>query len=111
MTKAADQRPATLPSTDPPALAGGRPTLMEVTHASQREAAAAAWWRRNIMHLTQEQLAPLIGYSVETVSYMEFGVTRRGKPYPAKAWRRYRLACSGIDHEIRHSKRFNWGQV
>lgn len=78
---------------------------------------ARAW--RLAHALSPKDLAALIGYSVESIFWMEKGMTperthanskfkqgdRAIKPW---VWRRYQLACAGIDAELRSGKAFDW---
>lgn len=84
-----------------------RPTIIETN--GSREPAQATWWRRNVMHLSHEQLAELTGYSARAVYAFEQGCNSHGKPHPAWAWLRYRRACQGVDAELRGRRAFNWG--
>lgn len=78
---------------------------------------ARAW--RLAHNLTPEELSQLIGYSKESIFWMEKGLTperthknsrfkpddRAIKPW---VWRRYMMACAGIDAELRTGKVFDW---
>ncbi|HXH94053.1 MAG TPA: helix-turn-helix transcriptional regulator [Thermoanaerobaculia bacterium] len=71
---------------------------------------ARAW--RQSLGLSQKKLGELLGYSIETISWFEKGMTpprlhetdRRIKPW---IWRRYHLACRGLAAEMKNP-RWDW---
>src|SRR5260370_41491351 len=82
------------------------PTIIEENES--REPAQAKWWRINIARLTVAELADLTGYSTLAIYLMERGVTSSGtliKPWP---WRRYKVACAGVEQQLLHGLRFEW---
>ena len=71
------------------------PTIIEAPTAAVVEAARAKFWRKR-MRLTRRELAAQIGYSLSAISLFEQGYDHRGKPIGERAWRRYRLVCTGF---------------
>lgn len=71
---------------------------------------AKAW--RNALGMTQPQLAARIGYSREAVFWFEAGKTppgrARNRAIKDWVWQRYKLACAGLDAEIKGETKFNW---
>lgn len=79
---------------------------------SEQSEQAVAWRQRH--KLTQAKLAELSGYARETIYWMERGLTPQGRsgPKPGKikkwVWQRYKMACAGVDAQIKSKKPFNW---
>ena len=79
---------------------------------------ARAW--REAHNLSRAELAPLIGYSVGSISWFELGMTpprtykgkrspaRKGRVIAPEVWLRYKAACAGIDGWLKHKRRFDW---
>ena len=73
---------------------------------------ARAWREKH--QLTQSQLGELTGYARETVWWMEAGRCPPGRRDKAKAkisdwvWQRYKMACAGVDAQIKAGRKFNW---
>ena len=76
----------------------------------------AKTWRKK-HGLSREQLSELIGYSPETIWWMERGETCQGrdkggkqivKPVAEWVWRRYQLACAGLENELKTGRSFKW---
>lgn len=87
-----------------------------------RDSKAARSWRL-ARKLSHADLAEKTGYAVETIYKYE----RLGLPSPAEGgvgrprihspqtgaiepwvWQRYRLACAGVEAEIRSGEKFEW---
>jgi hypothetical protein len=73
---------------------------MQIEHEKARQ-----WRERH--RLSREALARLSGYSVLAIYWMERGQSARGQPVWPNIWRRYKLVCAGIDHQLK-SEEFNW---
>lgn len=77
---------------------------------------AKAWRER--LGLTDKQLADLTGYSAKSIYWFERGLTppaRNAKggnenDRQIKEWvlQRYRMACAGVEHELKTGHKFNW---
>ena len=77
----------------------------------------ARQWREKA-GLTVAQLAELTGYGGQAIYWFEKGMTpplrkaKGGKPHDRtiSPWvmQRYRMACSGVDRELRSGKKFDW---
>ena len=77
---------------------------------------AKAW--REKAGLTLAQLAELTGYSPVTLRWFEKGMTppqrlaksglSQDRTIAEWVWRRYRMACAGVDRLLRTGKEFNW---
>jgi hypothetical protein len=83
------------------------PSIHEIT--SSREPEQAAWWRRHVVGLSQDQLAQETGYTAETIFFFERGTNRRGRPIAQREWMKYRATCAGVDAKIRGNRKFTWG--
>lgn len=77
----------------------------------------AKLWRED-HDLSVDELAELTGYSPKSIYWFEKGVTppmrnhkgghphdRRHKPW---VWQRYRMACAGVEAQLRTRKPFDW---
>ena len=73
------------------------------------ESEAAKEWR-NARGLTVKQLADLTGYSGEAIYCFERGRMANGNPVPPWVLQRYRMACAGVDAQIRSGFDFQWGK-
>lgn len=81
------------------------------------EAAKARRWRE-ARGLSLDQLAGLTGYSVLSIRWMEKGVTpplrraKGGNPHDRSiapwVFQRYRMACAGVDRQLKTGKPFAW---
>lgn len=70
-------------------------------------------WRER-RELTVEEVAEKTGFSVRAVYKFESGVSygvsglkKDAQPIPDESWRRYRMACAGVQAELGGWK-FNW---
>lgn len=77
---------------------------------------ARAW--RLSLNLTQAQLGAKLGYSKESICWFEAGLTppvrmrrrsEENRQIKDWVWRRFELACSGLDMELTEGK-WNWGK-
>jgi len=74
----------------------------------------ARQWRQSLS-LTQKELGARLGYSYEAISWFEKGMVppnRSGsqdRKIKTHIWKRYKLACSGLDMEIAEGK-WDWGR-
>lgn len=60
--------------------------------------------------LSTERLSELSGWSIESIYLFERGVTPKGEAVSDWAWRRFKMACAGIDGELRSGAKFDWGK-
>lgn len=60
--------------------------------------------------LSVEDLSRMSGWSIEAIYLFERGVTPKGEPVSDWAWRRYEMACAGIDAHLRSGIKFDWGR-
>jgi len=63
---------------------------MEKPDPDAPEHVKCRWWREEVMELTREQLAPLIGFSAAAIKDFE----RPGKEIDPAARKRYSMACA-----------------
>lgn len=82
------------------------PTIIEENES--REPAQAKWWRINVARLTVQELADLTGYSTLAIYLMERGITSSGSLVKPWAWRRYKMACAGVEHQLLNGFSFEW---
>jgi hypothetical protein len=82
------------------------PTIIE--ESGSREPFKARWWRTNVVKLRVMELAQLTGYSVPAVYLMERGITAEGRLVRPWAWRRYKMACAGVEYQLLHGREFEW---
>jgi DNA-binding XRE family transcriptional regulator len=91
-----------------------RSTSGENTEVQEHQKLKA--WREKL-GLDHEELGQLIGYSRETVYWMERGETppRRYKGAPKHdrvidpwVWQRFKMACAGLAAQYRSGRKFNW---
>jgi len=82
------------------------PTIIE--ESGSREPYRAKWWRQNIARLTALELADATGYSLQVIYLMERGITSEGKLVRPWAWRRYKMACGGVEYRLLHGHDFDW---
>lgn len=68
----------------------------------------AKQWRSE-RGFTVEQLAELTGYSREAIYCYERGRMANGGEIPAWVWQRFKMACAGVDAQIRSGFNFQWG--
>jgi hypothetical protein len=73
-----------------------QPTVINLPSLDAAEAARAKFWRKNIAKLTRKELSKATGYSLSTIALFEQGYDHNGKPLGSRAWKRYRLICSGL---------------
>lgn len=66
-------------------------------------------WRER-RKLTLEQLSESTGYSVIAIRKFEAGARHQRNGEKHKEWvlQRYRMACAGVDAEIRSGRAFEW---
>jgi hypothetical protein len=81
------------------------PSIREVPLTQSVESARAHRWRIT-SQLSLAQLAALTGYSSRAIRYFEAGCTSRGRKIPPAVWRRYKLACLGVQHG---GQQWDWG--
>lgn len=74
-----------------------------------KEHQQARQWRES-RGLTVARLAELTGYSREAIYCMERGKTANGLPIVPWAWQRFKMACAGIDAQVRSGVNFQWGE-
>lgn len=67
---------------------------------------AKAW--RLAHNLTAAALSEKTGYSIEAIYWFESGVTPRREAPKPWVWRRYRMACAGVQAEMGQQKEFDW---
>jgi hypothetical protein len=72
------------------------PTVAEVSARVARAAARLRWWRTNEMVMRVSDLATAIGYSPHAIYRFERGYNAHGKPFGARAWKRYEQACAAL---------------
>ena len=82
------------------------PTIIE--ESGSREPYRAKWWRLNIARMTALELADATGYSLQVIYLMERGITSEGKLIRPWAWRRYKMACGGVEYRLLHGQDFDW---
>ena len=82
------------------------PTIIE--ESASREPFRAKWWRTNVVKLSPNELAALTGYSLQVIYLMERGITSQGRLVKPWAWRRYKMACAGVEYRMLHGQDFNW---
>jgi DNA-binding XRE family transcriptional regulator len=74
---------------------------------------ARAWRER--LGMSKRELAARLGLAPITVYWMEKGLRPyAGERYPSKpvdpkTWKRYKLACAGLHHELTGGDAFDWG--
>jgi hypothetical protein len=85
------------------------PTIME--ESASREPFRAKWWRTNIAQMTPQEIADLTGYSLQVIYLMERGITSEGKLVKPWAWRRYKMACAGVEYRLLNGHDFNWQRL
>ncbi|GEM_PF-2372467 len=73
---------------------------MERPTADAPEHVKCKWWREEVMELTREQLAPLIGFSAAAIKDFE----RANKDIDPMARRRYTMACAAASIGVE----FDW---
>jgi transcriptional regulator with XRE-family HTH domain len=71
---------------------------------------ARAW--REARGLSLAQLAELTGYSPITLRWFEKGLRPpnrgRDRTLAPWVWQRYRMACAGVEKQLRSGKEFQW---
>ena len=73
---------------------------------------AKAWREKH--GYSQQALADALGYSREVICWNEAGRCPPGRRGMKRAhiaenvWRRYKLACAGLDAQIKSTRKFNW---
>jgi hypothetical protein len=82
------------------------PTIIE--ESSSREPFKAKWWRTNVVKLRAMELAQLTGYSVPAIYLMERGISADGRLVRPWVWRRYKMACAGVEYQVLHGREFEW---
>lgn len=61
--------------------------------------------------LSLDELAKLTGYSVPAIYKFEAGYRQDGRQHWQHSewvWQRYRMACAGVDAQLRSGKAFEW---
>ena len=67
-------------------------------------------WRRK-RGLTVEQLSEHTGYSREAIYCFERGRMANGTDVPEWVWLRFKMACAGVEAQIRSGLVFQWGET
>lgn len=67
---------------------------------------AKAW--RVKRKLSLQELADLTGYSIHAIYKFEAGCRAPSEEHSDWTWRRYRLACSGAERQIKSGRAFEW---
>ena len=69
---------------------------------------ARAW--REHYGISRQRLGELTGYSTEAVIAFEQGKSksRAGPKIKPWVWQRYKMACAGIDAQLRSGLNFDW---
>lgn len=79
---------------------------------TDRSKKAADWRKRH--NLSIDELADLTGYSREAIYLMERDVSRRDGKKPARVkdwvWKRWQMACAGVEAQLVANKEFDWGE-
>jgi hypothetical protein len=82
------------------AIASPQETLMERPDDDAPEHEKCKWWRTEVVSLSREQLAPLIGFSTSAIKDFE----RANKDVDPMARKRYMMACAAFSIGVQ----FNW---
>lgn len=82
------------------------PTIWE--QGADREYERAKFWRTNVARMTVAELAEATGYTIEAVYLMERGMASTGRKVKPWVWKRYKMACAGVDAALRETRVFNW---
>jgi transcriptional regulator with XRE-family HTH domain len=80
-----------------------------MANAKKQESERARQWRL-ARRLTVDHLAELTGWTPQTVYVFERGYQHNGKPVDPFVFWRYRMACAGVEAQLRGLK-FNWEQT
>lgn len=67
---------------------------------------AKAWRERRGLDL--DALSELTGYSVSALRQLEAGKRFGGAAHSEWVWHRYRMACAGVEAQLRSGKEFGW---
>ncbi|MDI7862547.1 hypothetical protein MRS76_11300 [Rhizobiaceae bacterium n13] len=73
---------------------------MEKPDADAPEHVKCKWWREEVMELSREQLAPLVGFSAAAIKDFE----RPNKEIDPMARKRYTMACAAVSIGVE----FDW---
>jgi transcriptional regulator with XRE-family HTH domain len=64
-------------------------------------------WRESL-ELTQRELGDSLGWTREAICMFECNITSSGLEVSDWAWKRYKMACAGLDAQLKGDKKFNW---
>ena len=72
---------------------------------------AKAWMEKR--ELSVERLSKLTGYGHRSIYWMLRGMAppnavRPARPISEAVWQRFKIACAGVDAQIRAKNRFDW---